>query len=206
MRLRDGSALGQLPNIHVARAMPTYPKIWFLRHGQTEWNAVGRIQGRLNSDLTEQGRADARKQAGLIAPFLDEVEQGAGGIYASPQGRAQDTARIALGGRDYVVDARLAEINTGDWEGQLRADVAPGGTDIDAYAAAPGGEGMAALQARVEEFLSALTGPSIIVSHGILGKVLRAQACGLNATEMKALSNLQGCVYVLENGREEILT
>lgn len=186
--------------------MATYPKIWFLRHGQTEWNAVGRIQGRLNSDLTEQGREDARKQAVLIAPFIDGVLRGAGGIYVSPQGRAQDTARLALGDQAYAVDERLAEINTGAWEGKLRSDVAPGGTDIDAYAAAPGGEGMAALQARVQDFLSALTGPSIIVSHGILGKVLRAQVCGLDAAEMKALCNRQGCIYVLENGTEKILT
>ena len=185
--------------------MKTIPKIWFLRHGQTEWNAEGRIQGRLNSDLTEQGQADARKQAELIAPFIARIQAGSGGIFCSPQGRAQDTARIALNGAEYLVDARLAEINTGDWEGKLRSEIAYGQSDIETYAKAPGGEGMAGLQARVADFLESLTGPSIIVSHGILGKVLRGHIRGLDIDGMTALCNRQGVVYVLENGSEEIL-
>ncbi|WP_299844305.1 histidine phosphatase family protein [uncultured Roseovarius sp.] len=186
--------------------MANFPKIWFLRHGQTEWNAVGRIQGRLNSDLTAQGIADAHKQADLIAPYIEEVLAGPGGIYASPQGRAQETARIALNGYGFELDERLAEINTGEWEGKLRSEIDQANSDIETYASAPGGEGMAALQARVSGFLDTLSGPSIIVSHGILGKVLRGQVCGLDQAGMTALSNRQGCVYVLENGAEKILS
>ncbi len=181
------------------------PKIWFLRHGQTEWNAIGRIQGRLNSNLTQKGRLDAQRQARLIAPFVKDVLAGSGGIFVSPQGRALETAQIALRGQSFAVDPRLAEINTGEWEGKFRADVAPQGTDIQAYTSAPGGEGLKALETRISRFLAELTGPSIIVSHGILGKVLRGQVCGLNRSETSALSNLQGCVYVLENGTEKIL-
>jgi len=186
--------------------MAHYPKILFLRHGQTEWNAVGRIQGRLNSDLTAQGRADARRQAALIAPFLGEIANGTGGIFVSPQGRAQETAQIVLQGTPFQTDARISEINTGDWEGKLRADVAPAGSDIDTYVAAPGGEGLVALETRVCDFLSSLTGPSIVVSHGILGKVLRGQVCGLDLPGMKALCNRQGCIYVLEDGCERVLS
>ncbi len=183
-----------------------HPKIWFLRHGQTEWNAEGRIQGRLNSDLTAQGRADAQAQARLIAPMIESVLAGPGGIYVSPQGRAQDTARIALGDTPFQIDPRLAEINTGEWEGRLRSEVTVEGSDIETYASAPGGEGLAQLQARVADFLDALTGPSIIVSHGILGKVLRGQIRGLDMAGMTALCNRQGCVYRLENGAEKILS
>ena len=185
--------------------MTTFPKIWFLRHGQTEWNAEGRIQGRLNSDLTSQGRADARKQAELIAPFIAPVLAGPGAIFVSPQGRAQETAQIALGGHDFQVDDRIAEINTGDWEGRLRSELVHAESDIETYASAPGGEGMEGLEARVRDFLRSLTGPSIIVSHGILGKVLRGQVCGLDRAGTTALCNRQGCVYVLEDGHEKIL-
>ena len=185
--------------------MTHFPKIWFLRHGQTEWNAEGRIQGRLNSDLTEKGRADARRQAGLIAPMIERVQLGRGGIYCSPQGRAQETARIALNGASYTVDERLAEINTGEWEGKLRSEITQAQSDIETYANAPGGEGMGGLQARVSDFLNNLTGPSIIVSHGILGKVMRGQIQGLDVAGVTALCNRQGVVYVLENGTEEIL-
>ncbi len=185
--------------------MSSIPKIWFLRHGQTEWNAEGRIQGRLNSDLTAQGRADAHKQAVLIAPVIQEVLAGSGGIYCSPQGRAQDTARIALNGTPYTVDERLAEINTGDWEGKLRSDIPHANSDIETYASAPGGEGMTGLQTRVAAILDTLTGPSILVSHGILGKILRGQVCGLDVDATTALCNRQGVIYVLENGTEKIL-
>ncbi|MFC6760043.1 phosphoglycerate mutase family protein [Sulfitobacter porphyrae] len=50
--------------------MTTYPKIWFLRHGQTEWNKVSRLQGQLDSPLTDQGLAEARRQAALMPPIL----------------------------------------------------------------------------------------------------------------------------------------
>ena len=185
--------------------MGALPKIWFLRHGQTEWNAEGRIQGRLNSDLTARGREDARKQAALVAPFIDDVLSGPGGIYVSPQGRAQQTAQIALAGHGYAVDDRIAEINTGEWEGRLRSELPCADSDIETYASAPGGEGIDALEARVQDFLKALAGPSIIVSHGILGKVLRGQIRGLNRQQTTALCNRQGVIYVLENGTEEIL-
>ena len=50
--------------------MRDFPKIWFLRHGQTEWNAEQRVQGQLESDLTELGIAHAHRQAELMAPIL----------------------------------------------------------------------------------------------------------------------------------------
>eukprot|EP00581_Thalassiosira_minuscula_P035615 CAMPEP_0184474274 /NCGR_PEP_ID=MMETSP0740-20130409/133117_1 /TAXON_ID=385413 /ORGANISM="Thalassiosira miniscula, Strain CCMP1093" /LENGTH=54 /DNA_ID=CAMNT_0026851443 /DNA_START=161 /DNA_END=322 /DNA_ORIENTATION=- len=49
-----------------------FPKIWLLRHGQTEWNAEHRIQGQLESPLTPLGIEHARRQAGLMAPVLEQ--------------------------------------------------------------------------------------------------------------------------------------
>ncbi len=181
------------------------PKIWFLRHGQTEWNAVRRIQGRKDSPLTAKGVTDAQAQARLIAPVLAKVQRGTGGIFASPLGRARRTAEIALNNAAFVIDERLAEIATGEWEGRLRDEVAPGEGDLAVYAAAPGGEDFDALEARVRSFLTDLTGPSIVVSHGLLGQVLRGLIRGLSREEMNGLSNRQGCVYVLENGQESLL-
>lgn len=185
--------------------MPGLPPIWFLRHGQTEWNLEGRLQGRKDSPLTGLGRAQAGHQARILSDMLEQVAQGPGGCFASPLGRAQETARIALAGRGFVTDPRLSEIAAGAWEGRLRAEVATGEGDLFLYAGAPGGEGLDALQARVAAFLADLTGPSVVVSHGLLGKVLRGQACGLDAEGMDRLSNLQGCVYLLENGAETVL-
>ena len=186
-----------------------FPKIWFLRHGQTFWNAEKRIQGQLCSTLTEQGLADARAQAGLMQTIMALAPA----CYASPLKRAQMTAEIALGGAAFTTDDRLAEAHAGDWQGRLHADVRrdhpeldrPDVSALDIFLAAPGGEGYAQLEARINEFLHSLTGPSVIVSHGLLGQVLRGIIRGLERSEMGNLSNDQGCVYILENGNEQVL-
>jgi len=179
-----------------------WPDIWFLRHGQTEWNLEGRIQGRLDSSLTALGRKQAAEQGRITGPVLDRFPQLEQRIFVSPLGRAQETARIALPSRAFHTDPRLAEIDTGAWEGCLRRDVVGGRHGLEAYCAAPDGEGFDRLQARVRAFLTDLNGPAIVVAHGILGQVLRGTVCGLRRMDMAALSNDQGCIYQLAEGRE----
>ena len=184
--------------------MAGYPKIWFLRHGQTQWNLERRLQGRLDSPLTELGQAQAAQQAVIMRPKLAATPDIA--CLVSPQGRAVHTAEIALGGRAFETDPRLAEVATGEWDGQLRADLPTRGlNDLFLYTSAPGGEGFDALEARVRAVLDELTEETVIVSHGLWGKVLRGLVRGLQREEMDALSNKQRCVYVLEDGRETLL-
>ncbi len=185
------------------------PKLWFLRHGETHWNAQKRIQGQLESQLTDKGVRQAHVQARLIRPVL---RQGPA-CFVSPLGRAQETARIALGDTRYQTDPRLAEAHAGRWQGLLRADViadARNGFDLDINAlelflAAPEGEGFADLRARIVDFLKGLSGPSVIVGHGLWGQVLRGLVRGLPRAEMGTLPNDQGCIYALERGRETVL-
>ena len=183
------------------------PKIWFLRHGQTEWNAEHRLQGQLDSPLTAQGRADAARQAEILEPVLATRPQ----CFASPLGRACLTADIALGGVPYMTDTRLMEVHTGQWQGVFRAEAVAqrqdlaDATDLDIYCAAPGGEGFDRFRSRIATFLDTLTAPSVIVAHGLLGQVLRGLICGLDRAEMGTLPNGQGCVYLLENGAETVL-
>ncbi len=189
--------------------MRHYPTIWFLRHGQTEWNKVYRLQGQDDSPLTEQGQADARLQAKLLVPVLATDPD----VIVSPLGRTRQTARIALGGAAYRTDPRLMEIHAGDWQGRLRDDILSDhprlaesqATALDIYAAAPGGEGLDAFQARIKDFLNDLTRPSVIIAHGLLGQILRAEVCGVPLSEAGRLSNQQGCVYHLDHGRETVL-
>lgn len=189
--------------------IPDLPKIWFLRHGQTYWNAERRIQGQLESKLTDQGIADAQKQAGLMVPILRTGPA----CYASPLGRAQQTAQIALSGASFRTDARLAEAHAGTWQGLLHDDVrrdfptlvTPQMSALELFLVAPGGEGFEIFQARIAEFLKGLEGPSVVVAHGLLGQVMRGLSQGLDLAEMGQLTNGQGCIYVLENGTEEVL-
>ncbi|WP_371224489.1 histidine phosphatase family protein [Roseovarius sp. 2305UL8-3] len=186
-----------------------WPKIWFLRHGQTYWNAERRIQGQLESELTPLGVQHAHAQARIMRPILQQRPP----CFVSPLGRAQQTAQIALGGLPFQNDDRLAEAHAGDWQGLLRDDVirdhaATLPADISAlelFLAAPGGEGFEAFEGRIAAFLDDLTEPSVIVAHGLLGQVLRGLIRGLRRAEMGALPNEQACVYLLEEGREAAL-
>ncbi|QHI70412.1 histidine phosphatase family protein [Tichowtungia aerotolerans] len=90
--------------------------IYLIRHGQTEWNVERRMQGRADSPLTLQGVEAAERLAPKIPPVS--------AVYSSPSGRTMQTARILFGSREVVVcDDRLLEINLGDWEGRLQADL-----------------------------------------------------------------------------------
>jgi len=190
--------------------MADYPKIWFLRHGQTEWNRVFRLQGHLDSALTAQGVEDARSQSALLLPVLMQKPE----IFVSPLGRALHTARIALHGAPFQTDPRLKEIHAGDWQGRLRTEIidenpqwatAPP-TALEIYEAAPKGEGITAFHARIVDFLDSLTDPAVIIAHGLLGQVLRAHVCGIPLCDAGHLSNRQGVIYELERGAERVLS
>ncbi|MFC4213848.1 histidine phosphatase family protein [Pseudophaeobacter arcticus] len=189
--------------------MTSFPKIWFLRHGQTEWNAEKRIQGQLESQLSPLGQSHARQQAALMRPILAQVPT----CYVSPLGRARETAEIALAGADITIDPRLAEAHAGDLQGMTLPEVevrfpdiwAANPSHLDLFCAAPNGEGYASFHARILSFMQALTGPSVVVAHGLLGQVMRGIVLGLSRQEMAKLSNQQGCIYVLEEGREQLL-
>ncbi len=94
-------------------------KIYMTRHGQTVWNSEKRMQGRLNSDLTELGVTNAR----LLGRHLKDVTFEA--IYTSPSGRTKKTAELVRGcaTAPIIPDDDLLEIYMGSWEGQRQTDV-----------------------------------------------------------------------------------
>ena len=96
--------------------MTALPDLYLMRHGQTVWNAEGRLQGRMDSPLTALGRHQARRQAQLVQG-IDAAR------YASNAGRAVETAGIVYGGRDFRQDARLHEIDIGEFTGRAWADL-----------------------------------------------------------------------------------
>jgi probable phosphoglycerate mutase len=163
------------------------------------------LQGHLDSPLTAQGIAEAEQQARLMGPILAQNPD----ILVSPLGRAQQTARIALNG----APSRLMEIHAGGWQSLSRDEIFAAHPDLatrdpaplDIYGAAPGGEGVTAFRARIQEVLNSLTAPTVLVAHGLWGQVLRAEVCGLDLADAGRLSNRQGCVYLLEDGSETIL-
>ena len=138
-----------------------------VRHGETAVNTEGRLQGQVETALTENGREQARRLAVAVA----ELEPVA--IVSSPLRRARETAG-AIGeatGLEVEVDDRLTELHYGDWEGQRFGDLPGGAFDTwraDPSFAPPGGESLVDLRARVvpcvEELLDR-SRPVVAVSH-----------------------------------------
>lgn len=188
----------------------TFPELYILRHGETYWNAENRMQGGLNSPLTDKGRAQAARQAELLAA----CDLAGFSAYCSPQGRAFETAGIAVARQIGTIrtDDRLREIGVGDWQGRLRAELMadhPGPETADGpiamYEHAPGGEGFARLENRCRSFLSDLTGPAVLVTHGITSRMLRAVILGVGASGLGDLPGGQGVVFHLSAGRQQQL-
>ncbi|BBG03493.1 MULTISPECIES: histidine phosphatase family protein [Pseudonocardia] len=92
----------------------TLRRLTLLRHGQTGYNAGGRMQGHLDTQLTDEGRA----QAAAAAPLLADVAFDR--IITSDLSRAYDTAMAVAGatGLPVSVDKRLRETHLGDWQGR----------------------------------------------------------------------------------------
>lgn len=160
--------------------------LYFVRHGQTDWNAEGRVQGRLESTLTPEGEAQARRVAKRVA------ELGVDAIVASTLRRARQSAAILAEVTGLVPrhDDRLVEWDAGDWSGRLYADIPTAWpSEWAAWTAdpwtvpSPGGETFADLVTRgrpaLDEVLASPAARTAIVSHGFLGRAVLGDLLGL---------------------------
>lgn len=186
--------------------------IILVRHGQTFWNREMRIQGHMESELTPLGERQAVAMARRVA---DLVRQDGGDfrLVASPLGRAQQTAAAVADatGLPVEIDARLAEIAVGEWEGKLRADIAHHHPETFAtkewFFGAPGGETFEDVTARAIDWLAGLPPEPerrvIAVSHGVWGRLLRGAYAGLARQATLDQDVPQDAVYTLAGGRIE---
>lgn len=152
-------------------------RLALLRHGHTEWNRAGRIQGRSDIPLD----ADARAGLGVLRlpPPWDRAE-----LWSSPLSRASETARL-VAGRDPRTAPELTEMNWGDWEGLKGTDLlaAPesGFRHIEDWGwdyRPPGGESPREVWARLRPWVSALRNDAVAVCHIGIMRVLLARAHG----------------------------
>jgi len=181
-----------------------------LRHGQTEYNAGSRMQGQLDTDLSDLGREQAVAAAEVLAkrqPLL---------IVSSDLRRALDTA-VALGdrsGQPVSIDTRLRETHLGDWQGMthLEVDAAAPGARLawrdDARWAPHGGESRVDVADRslplVHELVTQQTDwgaagsdrPVVLVAHGGLIAALTAALLGLPVDNWPVLGGMGNASWV----------
>jgi broad specificity phosphatase PhoE len=150
------------------------PRLFAVRHGITDWNALGRIQGHSQSELTDTGRKQAEATSDRLA--AERIDA----IYSSDLDRAMDTARAIARphGLSVHADARLREAAYGEWEGrtmdELRMLYPETVTQwlTEPVAVAPtGGESLEQVASRVESLLEELRDrPAeeqiVVVGHG----------------------------------------
>lgn len=187
----------------------TTPRLWFLRHGETDWNREGRLQGQQDIPLNDLGRAQAESVGIRLAALAPVAELP---WIVSPLGRTRATAELArrgagLSAEGYALDDRLKEITFGRWEGLTWREVKaadPAGAarrEINKWGfAPPGGESYAMLVERLRPWVAALAEPCVVVAHGGVARALMHLISDVPSHEVTALDIWQGRVLLLERG------
>jgi probable phosphoglycerate mutase len=179
-------------------------RILLARHGETEWNAVGRLQGHTDVPLNEAGRSQARALAAGVAGA------GIAAVVTSDLARARETGEIvaaALGLGAPAIEPALRERRFGVFEGLTRDECAA--RHPEAWRAwqqrtgvPPGAEPLALAIARMAEVLARIAagevgagaGPALVVSHG---GVMRLWLMDVLGEEIPLIRN--AAVYAIEH-------
>jgi broad specificity phosphatase PhoE len=190
------------------------PTIYYIRHGETAWNAEGRFQGTQDIPLNDLGRRQAAEAGGILAGLFarDGRSEAALTFVASPLSRARSTMELVRGVLQlptggYAVDARLREIGYGRWEGATLAQMQASDPEIFAARLSdkwtvppPDGESYASVQARMSDWYNQLTSDTVAVAHGGTARALMV-ALGVETSDSAAdLTIEQGAVYVFGDG------
>jgi len=186
------------------------PTIYYIRHGETEWNAEGRLQGAQDIPLNDLGRKQAVSAGSILAQLLarDRRSEQSLSFVASPLGRARSTMELVRGVLrlppfDYSIDDRLREIGYGRWEGSTLAQMQASDPELFARrqadkwtVAPPDGESYASVQIRVRDWYDRLSMDTVAVAHGGTARALMV-ALGIETPASAAdLAIEQGAVYV----------
>lgn len=191
------------------------PVIYYIRHGETSWNAAGRLQGAQDTALNDLGRTQAVQAGRILSNLLVRDGRGKSELpyVSSPQLRARTTMELMRGALElpveqYATDDRLREIGYGKWEGFTLAEMQAADPVFfarrlaDKWRVAPeGGETYDAVQVRMSEWYGQLKTDAVVVAHGGTARALMA-ALGFETPECAAdLPIAQGAVYVFSDGR-----
>jgi probable phosphoglycerate mutase len=188
------------------------PTVYYIRHGETDWNVAGRLQGRRDVPLNARGRAQAAHCGDILRDLFVRDSRIAAALdyVSSPLGRARQTMELlrpplGLPGDGYRIDERLAEISFGDWEGYTIAQLHS--RDPQRIAAReqdkwhfvpPGGESYKLMSERLRDWYEGLSRDTVAVAHGGTARGLIAHLGIAKPAAAPLIDIEQGVVYVFQ--------
>ncbi len=194
-----------------AELNPSHRTVYFVRHGQTDWNAQKRLLGRRDIPLNATGQRQAA-EAGVclrwLRPDLENLDFICGPLLRTRQTMAILRAQIGLDPAGFQQDEQLIEIDFGRWEGltwdQVREQDGSAWQQRTADPAGfvmPGGESYAMLSARVAKALVATRRDVVIVSHGGVCRGMLALLANVDPAVAPTLEIPQNRILMLRGGR-----
>lgn len=187
------------------------PTLYFIRHGETDWNREARLQGQRDIPLNDLGRDQARKVSRHVCDVVGGLENLRRlPFLCSPLGRTRETMELlreelALPTGQYRLDDRLKELSFGDWEGLTWKELrrinpsAAAEREADKWGfAPPGGESYAMLSRRVGAWLAEITEECVVVAHGGVARTLLVLRAGYDQKRAATEDIWQGKVLVFD--------
>jgi broad specificity phosphatase PhoE len=191
------------------------PILYYLRHGETDWNVEGRLQGQREVPLNARGRGQASRCGAILRDLFarDGRDPASLDYQSSPLLRARESmelARAALGlaADGYRIEPALTEISFGSWEGltipEMHARDPQGVTAREHdkwHFLPPGGESYQMVAARMRAWYDALSRGTVVAAHGGTARGLIASLGIAKPAAAPLLDIAQGVVYVFEGER-----
>ncbi len=191
------------------------PTVYYIRHGETDWNVAGRLQGRRDVPLNARGRAQGTHCGDILRDLFARDGHNAADLdyVSSPLGRACQTmelARAVLGlpADGYRVEPRLVEIAFGDWEGFTIAQLHSRDPQRIVqrehdkwHFLPPGGESYEMVSARMRDWYESLERDTVATAHGGTARGLIALLGIAKPAAAPLVDIAQGVVYVFAGGQ-----
>lgn len=191
------------------------PVLYYIRHGETNWNAEHRLQGHRDTALNARGRGQAAHCGDVLLDLF--VRDGRlpqeFSYVSSPLKRARETMELVRTALDvaphaYEVDTRLIEISFGDWEGltideiKTRAPVELAQREADKWGfRPPGGESYRDVTRRVGEWYATVARDTVVTAHGGVARALIAYFGIMPDEEATHTGIDHGIIYVFADGK-----
>lgn len=190
-------------------------RLFLVRHGETDWNREGRLQGGKDIPLNALGRMQAEEAARrlkALTPDYASVD-----YLCSPMERARETMTILrreldLPPQEFRIDERLRELTFGDWEGFTWREIRKSANASERERAQarerdkwgfvpPGGESYRMLAERIRPVLEGLAPDTVMVSHGGVARAVLALIGAVGTADAARVEIWQGKILVVEGAK-----